>query len=67
MKLFGTKRNAAHAKKSSGSRGRLILFIFLLALLVAGGIYALFFFGLLPFRVQINPPRPLPSLWELFP
>lgn len=63
MKLFGTKRNAAHYQKKR-SRGRKVLLVLLvLALLLTGGAYAVFTWFITPPPLPdiiFNPPRPGP-------
>jgi len=63
MKLFGTKRGAAHYQKKRGGRVRKVLLVLLiLLLLLAGGAYAAFTLLVRPPDLpSVRPPRPGPS------
>jgi len=69
MKLFGTKRNAAHYERKGGKVRKVIIILFVLALLVTGGVYAFTTFFIRPPDVPefIPPPRSTPGLQETPP
>jgi len=67
MKIFGTKRNAAHYEKKKGGKARKVIIILLiLALLVTGGVYAFTNFFIRPPAPPefVEPPRPTPEPQE---
>jgi len=60
MKIFGTKRNAAHYERKGGKARKIITALLILALLATGGVYAFTHFFIQPPTqgIFIPPPRP---------
>jgi len=69
MKIFGTKRNAAHFERKGGKVRKVLLILLILALLVTGGVYAFTTFFIRPPEVPefVMPPRPTPGPQETPP
>ena len=63
MKLFGTRRNAAHLPKKKRSRVRIVLLVLLIcAVMIGGGVYALMNIYVQPPEVAaFVPPRAAPT------
>ena len=63
MKIFGTKRNAAHYDKKPSRAPKVLIILLVVILLIGGGVYA--FLNLFPQRPggqqPVLPPRPTPT------